>query len=172
MFNDFKELLSAFNKHKVKYLVVGAYAVGYHAQPRATKDLDVLIQPTRKNATAVYQALVEFGAPNIKKLIPADFTEEKMFYRMGVPPVAVDILSSIKGIVFNAAWKNRIAVVLDTGTGLTANFISRDDLIAAKLASNRLKDLADVEAIRAAAKVAKLPAKTAKTKARKKPPAG
>ena len=92
MYDDFKELLSVLNKHKVKYLVIGAYAVGYHAQPRATKDLDVLIQPAPKNSEAVYRALVEFGAPNIGALTPADFAEKGTFYRMGVPPVAIDIL--------------------------------------------------------------------------------
>ena len=150
MFDDFKELLSALNKHKVKYLVVGAYAVGYHAQPRATKDLDVLVQPAPKNAEAVYRALVEFGAPNIKKRTPADFAEKGTFFRMGVPPVAIDILPEIKGVVFNAAWKNRVAVTVDPEAGLVANFISRDDLIAAKLAAGRGQDLADVEAIRKA----------------------
>ena len=103
MFADFKELLSVLNRHKVKYLVVGGYAVGYHAQPRATNDLDVLIQPAPKNGEAVYRALVEFGAPNIKNLTPADLTEKGSFYRMGVPPVAVDILPAIKGVAFNAA---------------------------------------------------------------------
>lgn len=145
MFDDFKERLFVLNKHKVKYLVVGAYAVGYHAQPRATKDLDVLIQPAPKNGEAIYRALVEFGAPNIQNLSPDDFTDEATFYRMGVPPVAVDILPAIKGILFHVAWKNRIPVTVDAETGLTANFISRDDLIAAKLA-----DLGDVAAIRAA----------------------
>ena len=144
MFDDFKELLSVLNKHRVKYLVVGAYAVGYHAQPRATKDLDVLIQPAPKNGEAVYRALVEFGAPNIGNLSPADFTEKGTFYRMGVPPIAVDILPSIKGVAFNAAWKNRVLVTVDTDTGLSANFISREDLIAAKLAAGRSQDLADV----------------------------
>ena len=150
MFDDFKELLSVFNKHKVKYLVIGAYAVGYHAQPRATKDLDLLIQPAPKNGDAVYRALVEFGAPNIGKLTPEDFTEKGTFYRMGEPPVAVDILPAIKGVAFNAAWKNRVAVTVDSATGLTAHFISCDDLIAAKLASGRTRDLADVEELRKA----------------------
>lgn len=148
MFDDFKELLSVLNKHRVKYLVVGAYAVGYHAQPRATKDLDVLIQPATKNCEAVYRALVEFGAPGIQNLAPADFTEQGTFYRMGVPPIAVDILPAIKGIAFNAAWKNRVTVTVDVETGLTAHFISRDDLISAKLAAGRPQDLGDVQAIR------------------------
>jgi hypothetical protein len=63
MFPDFKELVALLNKHKVRYLVVGGYAVARHAQPRATKDLDILVQTTPKNAAAVYAALVEFGAP-------------------------------------------------------------------------------------------------------------
>lgn len=89
MFDDFKALLSVFNAHKVKYLVVGAYAVGHHAQPRATKDLDVLIQPAPKNSKAVYRALVEFGAPHIATMTAADFADKGSFLRMGVPPVAV-----------------------------------------------------------------------------------
>jgi len=154
MYPDFKELLSLFNKHKVKYLVVGAYAVGYHAQPRATQDLDVLIQPAPKNGDAIFRALSEFAAPNIHDLSPADFTQKGSFYRMGMPPIAIDILPVIKGVAFNVAWKNRVPVTIDVATGLVVNFISRDDLIAAKLAAGRPKDLGDVDAIRAAAELA------------------
>ena len=57
MYPDFKELLSAFNGHKVKYMIVGGYAVGFHSQPRATKDPDILIRPDEQNAKAVYDAL-------------------------------------------------------------------------------------------------------------------
>ena len=174
MYDDFKELLSVLNKHKVKYLVIGAYAVGYHAQPRATKDLDVLIQPAPKNSEAVYRALVEFGAPNIGTLTPADFAEKGTFYRMGVPPVAIDILPEIKGVTFAAAWRNRTSVVIDTETGLAANFISRADLIQAKLAANRPQDIADVKALRDVAETP-LPAApkppTRKAKPKRKPAA-
>jgi hypothetical protein len=150
MFDDFKELLAALNAHKVKYLVVGAYAVGYHAQPRATKDLDILIQPAPKNGEALYRALAAFRAPGIESLSPGDFIEKGTFYRMGVPPIAVDVLPEIAGVSFGKAWKNRLTVVVDAETGLTAHFISKSDLIAAKLASGRLQDLADVEALREA----------------------
>jgi hypothetical protein len=150
MYPHFKEHLSVLNKHKVKFLVVGAYAVGYHAQPRATKDLDVLIQPAPKNGAAVYRALVEFGAPGIADLSATDFTEKGTFYRMGVPPIAVDILPSVKGVELNAAGKSRIVVTVDAETGLIANFISWEDLIAARLAAGRPKDLGDVDAIRTA----------------------
>jgi hypothetical protein len=63
MFDDFKELLSIFNAQKVKYLIVGGYAVSLHAQPRATKDIDLLIKPDADNAKGVYDALGRFGAP-------------------------------------------------------------------------------------------------------------
>lgn len=97
MFPDFKELLSLFNDHKVKYLVVGGYAVSFHAQPRATKDLDILIKADAANAAAVYAALAKFGAP-LDELTPEDFIEKGKFYRIGRPPLMVDIFPEISGI--------------------------------------------------------------------------
>src|ERR1700733_3143391 len=102
MYPDFKELLSVLNAEQVEYLVVGAYAVGIHAQPRATKDLDILIRPTSANAEAVYRAMAKFGAP-IAGLTPADFIEPGKFFQMGVVPVRVDILSEIAGVNFDQA---------------------------------------------------------------------
>ena len=150
MYPDFKELLSALNAHGVKYLVVGAYAVSIHAQPRATKDIDLLVKPDAENARAAYAALAQFGAP-LEGLTAADFAAPGSFFRMGREPVAVDILSEIPGVDFDAAWERRVEDVIDHATGTTANFLSRDDLIAAKLASGRQQDLADVEAIHKAA---------------------
>jgi hypothetical protein len=63
MHQDFKELLSAFNAGQVRYLIVGGYAVSFHAQPRATKDLDILIGADAENSKAVYAALAKFGTP-------------------------------------------------------------------------------------------------------------
>lgn len=164
MFPDFKDLIALLNKHKVKYLVVGGYAVARHAQPRATKDLDILIQRAPKNATAVYAALAEFGAPLLTRAAPAghpqaptrkltarDFEDRNIWYTMGVPPVAIDILPEIAGIVFKTAWKNRATLVVDEATGLAAHFISRDDLIASKLAAGRPRDLADADELQKAA---------------------
>lgn len=149
MFKDFKELLSAFNAHRVRYLIVGGYAVSFHAQPRATKDLDVLIDPAEDNSKAVYAALLEFGAP-VAGLEAKDFTAADSFFRMGSPPVMVDILPRISGIDFQAAWKRRVS--REIGDGLVVEFISRDDLLAAKLSSGRPEDLADVAALQAAQK--------------------
>ncbi len=146
MYPDFKELLSVLNAHRVKYLVVGAYAVSIHAQPRATKDLDILVKADVDNAKAVFAALTQFGAP-LRDLSAADFAEEGPFFRMGREPVGVDILTVIPGVEFDAAWQRRVEDVVDPASGLKATFISSEDLIAAKLAAGRPQDLADVEAI-------------------------
>src|SRR5256885_11478583 len=122
MFRDFKELLSAFNAQRVKYLIVGGYAVSFHAQPRATKDLDVLISADAANSRAVYAALAQFGAP-LQGLSPQDFTEAGSFFRMGTPPVMVDIFPSISGVDFDGAWQRRVDVAIDDD--LTAPLISR-----------------------------------------------
>jgi hypothetical protein len=151
MYPDFKELLSVLNAHGVKYLVIGAYAVSIHAQPRATKDLDILVKADAENAAAVFAALARFGAP-LEGLTPADFAEPGPFFRMGREPVGVDILTTIPGVEFDEAWPRRIEAIVDSASGLKASFISRQDLIAAKLAAGRPQDLADVDAIRKAQK--------------------
>src|SRR5258707_2176478 len=153
MFDDFKELLSIFNAQRVKYLIVGGYAVSFHAQPRATKDIDLLIKPDPENARAVYDALGKFGAP-LDGLTAEDFIAPDKFFRMGRAPVVVDILPEIKGIDFDHAWQNRVQAMIDPQSGLTACFISRTDLIAAKLAAGRPQDIADAVALREAAKSA------------------
>jgi hypothetical protein len=150
MFPDFKELLSIFNAHGVKYLIVGGYAVSFHAQPRATKDIDLLIKPDADNAKAVYAALAKFGAP-VEGLTPEDLSEPGKFFRMGREPVAVDLLLEIDGVDFDRAWERRVEGIIDTATSLTAHFISSADLIAAKVAAGRPQDLADVAALRKAA---------------------
>lgn len=99
----------------------------FHAQPRATKDIDLLVKPDAGNAKAIYAALAEFGAP-VERLTPEDFTGRGSFFRIGREPVAVDLLSEIPGVDFDAAWERRIEDVIDTAIGLKANFICRDDL--------------------------------------------
>jgi hypothetical protein len=148
---DFNELLSILNDHKVKYLVVGGYAVGLHAIPRATKDLDLFIKPDAENGKAVYAALAKFGAP-LADVTPDNFIERGSFFRMGHPPLMVEIFPDLTGLDdFDRAWEKRVEAVIDPDTGLKTFFISRDDLIAAKLAAARPQDLADVDAIRKAA---------------------
>jgi hypothetical protein len=151
MFQDFNELLSVFNAHGVRYLVVGGYAVSFHAQPRATKEIDLLIKPDAANAKSVYAALAEFGAP-MEGLTPEDFSQPGKFFRMGREPVAVDILTEIAGIDFDHAWEDRVEGLIDQARGLSAWFISSPDLVVAKIAAGRPQDIADVDALRKAAK--------------------
>ena len=145
MHQDFKELLSAFNAGKVRYLIVGGYAVSYHAQPRATKDLDILIGADAENSEAVYAALAKFGAP-IEGLSAKDFAEPDNFFRMGAPPVMVDIMPKISGVEFEEAWSRRVDVQIEDD--LSVPFISRQDLLIAKLSAGRAQDLIDVDALR------------------------
>jgi len=149
MFDDFKELLSCFNAHNVKYLIVGGYAVSFHAQPRATKDLDIFIMADPTNARAAYEALSRFGAP-LAGIQVSDLADPRKFVRFGQPPIAIDILPGIDGVNFEEAWERRVEGVVDPVSGLKAFFISKEDLIASKLAAGRMRDLADVEEIREA----------------------
>jgi len=149
MFDDFKELLSAFNAHNVKYLVIAGYAVSFHAQPRATKDLDLFIKADPVNANLAYVALASFGAP-LAGIDRNDLADPRKFIRFGHPPIAIDILFGIDGLDFDDAWARRIEAVIDPDSGQTAFIISKVDLIASKLAAGRMRDLADVEEILAA----------------------
>lgn len=141
--SDFSDLLRIFNDNHVRYLVIGGYAVIQYAEPRFTKDLDVWISTDAANAASVYKALKEFGAP-LTGLMANDFSEEGYFFQMGVPPVRVDVLMGIPGTNFEECWKRRVVVDFD---GLKVNFISKQDLIAAKRASGRPQDLLDADSL-------------------------
>src|ERR1700683_1071298 len=110
--SDYKDLLSIFNAAGVRYLIVGGYAVMVHAEPRYTKDLDIWVDQSGPNAQAVFNALARFGAP-LKGLLPANFTEPRVFYQIGMEPVRVDIMTSVSGLDFGSAWERRLIVDFD-----------------------------------------------------------
>jgi predicted nucleotidyltransferase len=144
---DLRQLLRAFNEHGVEYLVVGGYAVGIYSEPRATKDLDLFIRSEVKNSEAVFRALAAYGAP-IAGLTPADFRDDpNAVFQIGQPPARVDILQHIDGVTFDEAWQQRAGTSLDE---IDTHVISAKHLVQNKLHSGRLRDLADVEAIREA----------------------
>jgi len=149
MYKDFKDLLYSFHAHGVRYMIVGGYAVSFHGQPRATKDIDIFVQPDAANAKSLRAALIAFGAP-MEDVTVADLANPAQFIRFGREPIAVDILPGIDGVDFDAAWERRVEGVVDPDSGLKAIFISKDDLIASKLAAGRLRDLADVDDLREA----------------------
>ena len=139
--SDFSDLLKIFNDNNVEYLVIGGYALIQYAEPRYTKDLDLWINTDPENASSVFRSLQDFGAP-LQGLSEKDFSEEGFFYQMGMPPVRVDILMGIPGIEFRDAWERRNIVKFDD---LAVLFISKEDLIKAKLASGRPQDLIDAD---------------------------
>jgi hypothetical protein len=126
-------------------MIIGGYAVIKHTEPRFTKDLDLWVSPDTENAEKVYSALVKFGAA-ITDLTPEDFTEEDLFFTMGIAPNRIDLLFDLKGVEIDAAWQRRVIGKLGE---LEVVFIGRDDLIRNKEAGGRLQDLADVEKLRA-----------------------
>ncbi len=141
MNRDFIELLAAFNAHTVEYLVVGAHALAAHGHVRATKDLDIWVRPSNENAPKVLAALVEFGAP-LHDLTEGDLATAGTVFQIGVPPLRIDVITEIDGVVFEQAWPDRVDVQLgDTSVPI----LSRHHLIAYQKASGRLQDLADVE---------------------------
>jgi hypothetical protein len=141
MNSDFSDLLRIINARSVNYLVVGGYAVMHYAEPRFTKDLDLWVEPSPGNGERVFTALAEFGAP-LQGLSPADFAREGFCYQVGRPPVRVDILMSVDGLEFGAAWENRVPARLGAAD---VWMISREDLIRNKRATGRHIDLHDAE---------------------------
>jgi len=140
---DFSELLREFVAEGARFLIVGGYAVGVHARPRMTKDLDLFVARDPENAARVYRALLRFGAP-LEDVSERDFTSDDLIYMMGRAPVRVDVLTSIESVEFEEAWQGRVAVQLGE---ITVNVIGRDALLKNKRAVGRPQDLADVDAI-------------------------
>lgn len=141
MNEDFRDLLRAFTDLDVRFLIVGAYAVSAHSEPRATGDLDVWIDPAADNAERAFAALRAFGAP-LHELDAADLSVPGTVFQIGLPPRRIDILTSITGVSFPEAWADRTAVEYG---GIPCHVIGRDALVANKRLLGRAKDLADLE---------------------------
>lgn len=141
---DFEELLGLFNKHRVRYCVIGAYAVAFHARPRYTKDLDILVEPSIANGRRLVRALKDFGFGQLK-LTPGDFVQPGRFIQLGYEPVRVDLLTAIEGFTFEQVWRHR---ALGKYGKVRTSFIGRDELIRNKELSGRHQDQADLERLR------------------------
>ncbi len=141
---DFADLLRALSAAEAKFLVVGGYAVSFHAQPRATGDLDVWVEPSAENAARVYRALEDFGAP-LLDLTPEDLASPGLIFQMGVVPRRIDILTRIEGVTFEEAWPDR---VFGNYGGIAFALIGKEALIRNKVAVGRPVDLVDVARLR------------------------
>ena len=141
---DWREFIALLNSHQVRYLIVGAFAVGYHAVPRMTGDIDFFVEASEENGGRLETVLEEFGFKSLG-LSANDFTQPDTIIQLGYPPSRIDLITSLSGAEFSHAWANRVTVEHD---GLTLHFLDRDTLVANKEAAGRPKDLADLAALR------------------------
>ncbi len=138
---DFKEFLKLLNSHDVKYLLIGGYAVAYYGYPRPTADIDIWVALHPSNADKVVAVLKEFGF-NVPGLAPDLFLQERQIIRLGVPPLRLEILTTIDGVAFEECYTQRTRDVVDD---VPVDFISLRHLKINKKASGRHKDLADLD---------------------------
>lgn len=138
---DFSEFLRLLNEHEVRYLLVGGYAVGYYGYVRATADMDLWVDRERGNAERLVEVLREFGFGGSDPR-PEMFLEESRVIRMGVPPIRIELLTSVSGVEFAECYAERTVEAWDD---VSVNIISLSKLKENKRASGRLKDLNDLE---------------------------
>lgn len=138
---DFEEFFRFINEYSVRYVVIGSFAVAFHALPRYTKDIDVLVEPTEENAGKLMKALEAFGFDGIG-LAEDDFRKKGRVIQLGHEPVRIDILTSVEGCGFTNAWKKRKRVVYGTEN---VNIVGFDELVRMKQRSKRKQDIADLE---------------------------
>ncbi|MEC4804489.1 MAG: hypothetical protein SAJ12_15175 [Jaaginema sp. PMC 1079.18] len=138
---DFKEFIQLLNDNRVRYLVIGGYAVAYHGHPRYTKDIDIWIDISQDNAERIIQALADFGFGSLGLQVQ-DFTARDRVVQLGYPPSRIDIITTPDGIDFETCYSQRLTVEI---VGTTVNFIDLENLKKNKKASGRLQDLADLE---------------------------
>ncbi len=136
---DFNEFLRLFVDHKVRFLIVGGYALAAHGHPRYTKDLDVWVWPDPTNATQIISALESFGFGGLG-LETSDFADPEIVVQLGREPNRIDLLTFATGLDFESAYTNRL--IIEIG-GVKVPFLSRNDLRTNKLATGRLRDHAD-----------------------------
>ena len=140
---DYRDMLQALADEKVRFLLVGAYALAAHGYPRATMDIDIWVMPSPDNAEAVLRAIRRFGAP-LHSLTQADLERDGTVFQIGVAPRRIDIITAASGLQFDQAFARSLAVDIE---GIEVHIPSVRDLIRNKRASGRTKDLADAEAL-------------------------
>jgi len=139
--NDFKDFLKLLNAKRVEYLLIGGYAVGYHGYPRATADMDIWVAVNPENADKIVVALKEFGFA-VPGLSAGLFLRQNQIIRMGVPPMRIELTTTISGVDFEECYAARVVAELD---GVKVNLINPKHLKINKKASGRYKDLNDLE---------------------------
>jgi len=140
---DFRDLLRLFNAHKVEYVIVGGYALAFHGAPRYTGDIDLLVKPDIKNAKRILAALDDFGFGSLDLKID-DFKSSDKIIQLGVPPVRVDIITSLTGLTWEDAYLGRVE---GEYADVPVYFIGIKEFVDNKRATGRKKDIADLESL-------------------------
>lgn len=140
---DFEDFIKLLNQYEVAYMVVGGYALAFHGKPRYTGDLDIWIGISDDNASKMLLVLKEFGF-GLLGFEKEDFLKENLINQLGYPPLRIDILTSIDGVLFEEAYQQKQIIEIEDWK---ANYIGLNDFIRNKQASGRLQDLADVKVL-------------------------
>ena len=138
---DFREFIESLNKHNVRYLLIGGYAVALHGHPRYTKDLNIWIWMDSTNASNLLNALKDFGFSSLSLSIE-DFLKPDQIVQLGFPPNRIDLMTSPKGVDFNTCYASREEIDIE---GLKVKLIDLNNLKINKKATGRHQDLADLE---------------------------
>jgi len=141
---DYKEMLQILLNNEVKFLVVGAYAMGAHGYPRATGDIDIWVEASLQNSKKIYKSLSEFGSP-LSEVTQETFTEKGIIFQIGVAPRRIDIITYIDGVDFPSAYQEKEEIDIEK---LKIPFISKENLIKNKEATGREKDKLDANSLR------------------------
>jgi hypothetical protein len=139
--SDYKDMLQVLLDNGVKFLLVGAYAMGAHGYPRATGDIDIWVEPSPDNSKRVYHALAQFGAP-LHEVDEATFVKPGVVFQIGIAPRRIDIMSAISGVEFDEAYQHRQTVEIE---GMAIPLLSYDDLVRNKRATGRDRDGLDAD---------------------------
>lgn len=141
---DYKEILQLLLANKVRFLVVGAYAMGAHGYPRATGDIDIWVEASPGNSKKVYQSLLEFGS-SLSQITKETFCEKGIIFQIGVAPRRIDIITKIEGVGFQKAYTKKQEIQIED---IKIPFISKENLIKNKESTGRKKDKLDVRYLR------------------------
>lgn len=142
---DFKEFVELCNRHEIKYVVIGGFAVSIHGYPRGTKDLDICIEASEENAKKMVTVLKEFGMASLG-LTKDDFLKKGLFTQLGYEPVRIDIMTEIDGVPFNDVWLHKRTVEYQSQP---IHFIGYHELLRMKAIAGRPQDIADIAKLKA-----------------------
>jgi len=141
---DFLDFVKLCQKHEVKYLVIGGFAVSIHGYPRYTKDLDICIELSEMNAERMLEVIKDFGFASLK-LTKDDFLKPDFITQLGHEPVRIDILNDLDGVPFTRAWENKKMITYE---GVEIAFIGYNELLIVKEKAGRPQDLSDVSTLK------------------------